>query len=749
MEIIYHKASKCFYLQNEKISYVFKIENGILKHLYYGKRIFAKDDIDLGAQNYSHGVSLWDMPNTKPIESFGLELGSFGHRGDFRSSSLEIDNNGHKTSDFKYFSHSILSDKPRIDGMPSTDGEFSKTLKVVLVDKENKMEANLFYTIYEDSLAITRRMEVINCSKNDIKLKKVYSMNLDFTPKGDMQAITFNGAWLRERSQERVDITHNEICVSSNRGVFSAQANPSMILVEPSTTLDNGVAIGVNLIYSGDFAIKAKKDQYGKIRILAGINEDGFEWTLKPGEMFSTPEVALVYSMTGLNGMSESFHTLYRDHLIPEARTRRDVVCNNWEATGANFDEESLMKFIAHLKDTGVDTFVLDDGWFLKRNDDTTSLGDWIVDPKKLPHGLKYIIDYTHSMGLKFGLWFEPEMISRDSQLFKEHPDWALHSNTMPSKGRNQYVLDLTRDDVCKYVTGVMNKFLDEYDINYVKWDMNRYLTEDFSEHLGERSGEVHHRYVLGLYKIMESVVGRHGSVLFEGCASGGARFDAGMLAYFPQIWCSDNSDPVARAEIQANTSLFYPLSSISCHYAKEVSGITGRATSGIARFAVASMGVFGTELDFSKLSKEEKKELVDYIKFYKENYPDLILMGESYILSEMKDGIYAQQVVDTEQRLSAISILKRESQPVPEEKRIYPKGLKNIAVYEILVGTRLKKLGEAHGNTLMYAGIEVGSWPLRADDHSLEMKHEDNTAQVVLLKEKTNVPPLKGLRKV
>lgn len=742
MHIIFDKNSKTFFLENKEISYVFKIEeSGFLRHLYWGKRI-SRDSLNhLDYFTESQSVFLGDMDRMHPIEEYPLELGSFGNRGDYRESSISINNLGHRTLDLRYKSHKILSEKPEIDGMPSLrDG---KTLKITMFDNVNKIKVDVFYTIYDDSNAIARRMEIVNLNDHEIKIEKAFSACVDIIPKENMQAITFHGAWLRERMQEKNDITHAGIEISSTRGVSSAQTNPSMIIAGANTTMYQGTAIGINLIYSGDFAIKAKQDQYGRIRLTAGINDEDFDWTLKKNEKFSTPEAVFVYSCNGINAMSQSFHNLYRNHLINSdwVKKSRPIICNNWEATGVDFNEKKLMRFIDSLKGSGVDTFVLDDGWFLGRNSDSSSLGDWIVDKKKLPRGLEFIIEYTHKAGLKFGLWFEPEMISKNSLLYQHHPDWAIKSNTIASEGRNQYVLDLSKNEVCDFVIDTINKYLDTYKINYIKWDMNRYLTESFSSELGTRSKEHHHRYNLGLYKVLDAVIKTHPDVFFEGCASGGARFDAGMLAFFPQIWASDNSDAYSRSIIQTHTSLFYPLSSIDCHVTTGTPNMqTGRMSDLTARFSVASMGSFGCEMDFSKLSDEDKRNIREFIAFYKKYFQTLVLSGDTYILSQMNDNnLWAQQIVSKDKALSAISILQGLNKPIPEEKRIYPQGLVASACYRIMVGKQEKLLAKLRGDTIMNAGINVNNWPLRSDPNGIGLNFGDFVGQTLILEQEEN----------
>ena len=475
-----------------------------------------------------------------------------------------------------------------------------------------------------------------------------------------------------------------------------------------NTDENQGEAFGFNLVYSGDFAFKANVDQNEELRVVGGLNDYDFSWEVRVGETFTTPEAVCVYSSAGLGEMSRAFHDLYRNYLINPrfVNKPRPIVINNWEATYFDFNTEKLCAIIDAVTGTGIDTFVLDDGWFGNRNSDTCALGDWFVNLEKLPQGLTPIIEHAHKKGMKFGLWFEPEMINEKSELYRAHPDWAIHARDLaPCVGRDQLVLDFTRDEVCQYVIDVISKILRENQIEYVKWDMNRPLTDNYSAWLGENAKETHHRYVLGLYKVCEALINGFPEVFFEGCASGGCRFDPAMLYYFPQIWTSDDSDAYMRTRIQYGTSVCYPLSSQSCHVSVCPNHQCGRVTPFSARSDIAHLGATGYELDTSKLSKEELEQVKEQIKTYKK-MEDLVLHGDLYRLNNpFEEDLFAEMLVSKDKTRAHITLMNALHIPNGRALRIYPKGLQEDANYYIPELNITKS-----GATLMGVGILVGT---------------------------------------
>lgn len=704
MAIYFDKQTKTFYLESKESTYAFRVsEFGFLNHLYFGKKI-ARDDLnysvyfqDRGHENFiaegrlhSHNQYLNECPT----------IG----RSDYRESMIALNDSRYsRISELKYASHKIYNDKPILEGMPSLRG--GKTLAVTLKDEYNESEVILYYTVYDELPVILRRTEIINKGKKPLKIDRAYSFALDLDDE-KWDAITLHGAWARERFIERTPLHHGIFAIDSKRCASSGQINPFMALCRKNADEDSGEVLGFNLVYSGDFVFKAQVNQIENTRVLGGINDYDFEWELGKGEKFSTPEAVMVYSDGGIGKMSRIFHDLYRKYLInPRYVDKiRPIVINNWEATYFDFDTKKLCDIIDSVKGTGIDTLVLDDGWFGERNSDKTSLGDWYVNMKKLPGGLKPIIDHAHKNGMKFGLWIEPEMISENSELYKAHPDWAIQvPGIKPCHGRDQQILDLTRDEVVDYVIEVMSKILSENDIDYIKWDMNRTMTENYSEHLGKNNKEIHHRYILGVYKICEALVNGFPHIFFEGCSAGGARFDPAMLYYFPQFWTSDDTDAYMRTFIQYGTSLCYPLSSMSCHVADCPNHQTGRTTPFNSRADIAHLGATGYELDTTKFSDEIKEQVKEQVKAYKE-MEDLVLFGDLYRLDCMQNGNYfAEQIVSKDKSKSHITVMRAMAFPNFAVYRIYPKGLDANAKYFIK-----EENITLSGSTIMNVGLVV-----------------------------------------
>ena len=686
MAIYYNEQLKTFYLESENLSYVFCVNDyGFLNHLYYGKRIPREDlshsifYIDRG-----HGCCLPGKSRAHSLSVYANECPTFG-RTDYRESMIALcDYKGCRVGDLKYIGHEIVKEKPAISGMPSVRG--GETLIVDLKDDVNGALAKLYYTVFEDLPVILRHVKIENTSNQTLTIDRAYSFSVDFPDKA-WEAIALPGAHLRERFIERTPLSHGVFAVDSKRGVSSGQMNPFFAIVRNNTDENQGEVYGFNFVYSGDFTFKAQIDQNEDLRVLGGINDYDFEWELKSGESFETPEMVLVYSDAGLGKMSRAFHDLYRNYLVNPrfVKKPRPIVINNWEATYFNFDTEKLCAIIDSVEGTGIDTFVLDDGWFGVRNHDRSGLGDWFVNLNKLPQGHTPIIEHAQKKGMKFGLWFEPEMVNKDSDLYRKHPDWIIQAEGIePCPGRDQYVLDLTRDEVCQYIIDSVSAILKNNDIDYVKWDMNRTLTDNYSVKLGKRSKETHHRYVLGLYKICEAIVNGFPNVFFEGCASGGCRFDAGILYYFPQIWTSDDSDAYLRTIIQYGTSLCYPLSAMSCHVSACPNHQCGRVTPFDSRADIAHLGATGYELDTTKTAKEDLDKVKKQVEQYKK-MESLVLHGDLYRLNNpLEENLFAEMIVSKDKSFAHATVMRPLSIPNGECIRIYPKGLNEAAFYYV-----------------------------------------------------------------
>ncbi len=704
MGIKFNEQNKTFYINGKSFTYAFRVnKSGFLQHLYYGKKI-AEDDLEHTIYRRIRGHAA-NNPFTDREESFdeiSCEFPMYG-RSDFREGVFAFDADGVRVCDFIYDSYALLEEKPRNIGMPTLRG--GTTLCVVLKEKLHGITVKLYYSIYDGFDALVRRMDVINDGAKEITVDRAYSFSADL-PRKSYQLITLPGAHLRERQICRRDIVQGIFTADSKYGVSSAQMNPFVAVVAKNTDENHGDAYGFNLIYSGNFTLKTELGQAGTVRVLGGINDFDFAWALGTGECFSTPEAVLVYSADGLGGMSRTFHDLYRDYLMPPTFTKqsRPVVLNNWEGTYFDFDEEKLCNIIRSASGTGINMFVLDDGWFGERNGETAGLGDWFINMNKLPNGFKNIISCAHENGMKFGLWFEPEMVDADSDLYRAHPDWAIHVDGLrPCEGRFQYVLDYTRADVRDYIVEAMSKVLNENEIDYVKWDMNRAITENYSAALGKNGKEFSHRYVLGLYDVLTKITTRFPNLFIEGCSSGGCRFDPAMLYFSPQIWTSDNSDAYARTAIQYGTSLCYPISAMSCHVSASPNHQTGRITSLESRTAIAHLGATGYELDSTKLSADELTHIKKDIDDYRE-IEDLMLVGDLYRLNDpLQENLFAQIVVSKDKSRALITVMLPLNVGNGLPTYIYPEGLDEDAVYSI------RELGiTLCGKTIQNAGIRV-----------------------------------------
>lgn len=636
------KEKDFFILETEHTTYCFRVmQTGHLEHLYYGRKITLPDEKSVEAlvekQAFAPGnTNYYDADHKETaLEDVRLEMSSYG-KGDIREPFVEvIHGDGSFTSDFLYKDALITNGKQEFATLPGSYDEQDEVeqLQVTLWDKNYRLRLELYYFVYAGCDVITRSAKLINDSAETVKLERLMSMQLDFDT-SDYVFTTFNGAWAREMKRYDVRVTAGKHVNSSYAGVSSNRANPFVMLSRVGTTEDYGECYGFNLIYSGNHYEAVEVNSYGKTRFVSGINPQSFCFALEPGMEFEAPEAVMTFSNRGYNGMSGQMHQFVRKHIVRGEwkKKTRPVLLNSWEASYFDINERKLLNLAKAGKDAGIELFVMDDGWFGKRNDDTTSLGDWDVNEKKLPNGLSGLCGKIKALGLQFGIWVEPEMVNVKSNLYEEHPDWVLQiPGKAHAEGRNQRVLDLGRTEVQDYIVEKMTQVFDSADISYVKWDMNRIFSDCFSGALPpERQGEAAHRYVMGLYRCMKKLTERFPHILFEGCASGGNRFDLGILCYFPQIWASDDTDALCRAEIQNNYSYGYPMSVVSAHVSACPNHQTLRITPLETRFNVACFGVLGYECNFADMKKEDMQLIKAQIALYKE-WREVLQKGRFY----------------------------------------------------------------------------------------------------------------------
>lgn len=632
MGITFDEQRKIFMLQMKDASYVMGLSDGYLGHLYFGKKInHISDRVTFREKDYSF---LEGKPGDKCtfMDGFPFEYGTAGV-GDFRVSALNLANDrGDIACELKYKEHTIYDGKKGIPGLPAAFGseEDAKTLEIVLEDTAGLCEVTLSYSIFEDLNAVVKSVSLKNISDEDIYIDKILSSCIEL-PYTGQEIISLHGSWARERRVDRRAIGHGKIAIESTRGISSHQEHPFIALVDAGTTENSGNAIGMAFVYSGNFIAEVERTQHDELRAVFGISPYEFNWKLAPKESFNAPEVVLVESHEGLGSMSRTFHDLIRNHLIrsPYLHEQRPILINNWEATYFDFNMDKLLEIARQAKECGIEMLVMDDGWFGKRDSDNSSLGDWTDDLRKLPEGVKGLCEKVNDIGLAMGIWFEPEMISPDSELYRAHPDWALAiDGRAASECRNQFVLDLTRREAVDYVYECVARVLRETNIQYIKWDMNRPLTDVGSK--VTRAGEIHHRYMLAVYELMERLTLEFPKLLLENCSSGGGRFDMGMLYYSPQIWCSDDTDAMERLSIQEGTALIYPPSAIGAHVSICPNHIVGRTTDFRTRGYVALAGTFGYELDITKLSDDEKAMIKEQVADYKK-YNHIVREGDYY----------------------------------------------------------------------------------------------------------------------
>ncbi|MFR2188860.1 MAG: alpha-galactosidase [Blautia sp.] len=695
MAVRFDEKKNLFTLQTLDSTYQMKVDDhGVLLHTYYGA---AADETDfsylIGPEDRGFSGQPGDEKKnrTYSMDYYPLEYPVQGN-GDFRVKALKAGFEGEVPAlDLRFVSYEQGKGKYSLPGLPAlfeAEAEEAETLKITLKDWVEEIYVTLFYGIFEKKNIITRAASIENRSGKNVVLKRALSLGLDFL-EGDMDLIHFYGKHAGERQFERRNLPHGITEISSSRGTSSHHHNPFVILCDRDTTEDFGNAYGISFIYSGGFRIQMEKDQVDGIRLVCGIDDEEFLWKLAPGESFVTPEAALSYSENGLTALSDQFQKAYHANLIrsPWKDKKRPTLVNNWEATYFGFDAEKLLKIAGEAADLGLDMLVLDDGWFGKRDDDNSGLGDWFVNEKKLGCTMKELVDRVNALGLKFGIWLEPEMVSEDSELYRMHPDWVLQiPGREPNRSRNQLVLGLSRKEVREYMKKFINDTLSCANISYVKWDMNRSVDNVYSAADPTLSqGAVRHKYVLGLYEVMEDMLTRHPDLLLEGCSGGGGRFDAGMLYYAPQIWCSDNTDAIERLRIHYGTSFGYPMSSVSAHVSVCPNHQNGRVTPFKTRGICAMQGSFGYELDLSKLSEEDKAEARRQITVYNENW-ELFQSGSYYRLnSPMENHDYtAWSYVSKDQRKASLSVIYTDLHGNPKPVRVKLKGLKKDASYDV-----------------------------------------------------------------
>lgn len=720
--INYDEKNRVFHLHNDQISYLLAVEEGkTLAHLYFGKAIknyhgqMRYPRVDRGFSGNLPG----SLDRTFSRDSLPKEYSSAGEMDYHTPAAVIRQSDGSNALFLTYEGYKIVDGKPDLEGLPHSFVESkdeAQTLIVTLIDEKSQVKFELSYTIYRNRPVITRSVKVINNGDKKVNIEKVASMQIDFVDR-DFESITLPGAHAHERRVERSEINQGIHVYSSHRGTSSHQMNPFMALVDPDTTEFAGEAYGFALVYSGNHKFEVERDQFAQTHVNIGINDFNFNWELRPTASFQTPEVLMVYSDQGINKMSQAFHSLIHERVIRSKYKNqvRPILVNNWEATYFDFDEKKLQPIVDDAKEMGIEMFVLDDGWFGHRDDDNSSLGDWSVFEKKFPNGLDHFADYVHQQGLKFGLWFEPEMISMDSDLYKKHPDYLMHvPGRLPSPSRNQYVLDLGRKEVRDNIFDQMNNILSSGKIDYIKWDMNRHLSDIYEADLpSARQGEVYHRYVLGLYNLLERVVDTYPDLLIEGCSGGGGRFDAGMAYYTPQIWASDDSDAIDRLSIQYGTSLVYPQSMMTSHVSVSPNEQNGRITPFNTRGVVAMWGDLGYELDLTKMSKEDRQAVKNQVAEYKK-IRQVTQYGTFYRLKNAQTSNQcAWETVSLDKNEVVLSVVKvmASAQPYLTKTKLVgldpEKQYEDQASHEVYGGDELMNLGiydpVEHGDFMAY----------------------------------------------
>lgn len=703
-------------------------ENNYLAHLYYGNRLDDSYALEMGKVGYHTGMPLaYDgccrelSPNVCPFE-----YSAYGS-GDFRTTPLKVRfHDGSSVCDLRFDSAKVLENKPMLKGLPALhdDKGKSQSVEICLKDKIYDLRVYLLYTVFEEYDIISRSVRVENHTGKDMLLESVLSTCID-NYEDEYDFVTFNGKPIYERSFNRTQLGELKLTCESRRGSSSHQNNPFVIFCSKNCDEKIGECYGSAFVYSGNFTASMEKTQIGTTRFVMGINPENFTFMLKDGEAFQAPEVIHSFSNSGFGTLSRNYHNIIKKHLFrgKYADSKRPVLINNWEATYFKFNAEKLLAIAEQAKTIGADTFVLDDGWFLGRNGDNSSLGDWVVDEEKLGCSLNELITEINKLGMKFGLWFEPECISENSQLYRVHPEWVLHAPDRKSTlGRKQWVIDMSNPEAVDGIFSMMSNILDNNNIEYIKWDFNRYLTDVYSHSLpAKKQGEVHHRYILGLYDLLERLCKRYPNLLIESCASGGGRFDCGMLYYTPQIWASDNTDPLDRVNIQYGTSFCYPIISMGAHVTASPNHITKRSTSFKIRSNVAMAGTFGYELDLTNLTDEEIEFLASETKFYKK-HSDLVRNGDYYRLTADNGRYIAWQFVSSDKNQSLAVIVQKQNsidyKPVIQKFE----GLDSNTMYQVFVDGE-KRESLYSGIALMEIGLNIRT--VRYEGDSTRIKFE------------------------
>ena len=716
MAITYFEKERIFKLDTPGSSYVIGIvdKENFVGHVYYGKKLRDANIAYLlrtgegpfvPSENNRERVSFYD---TFPMEYAGNGL------GDYRRSSISVrTEGGHTAVSLFYVSHKIYAGKPGLAGLPATfgDEDSCETLELLCEDPVLGLKVTLLYTAFSDVDVITRSVRIENDGEM-LYLTKALSFSMDMDNR-DFTLLTMHGSWARERMLEHRKVKKGFMGVESVRGESSHQEHPFMALAAGNADQSQGEVYGMHFVYSGNFIGQVELGQFDTVRVGMGIHPENFCWKLEKGESFQTPEVVLVYSDTGYDGMTHQFHELYRNHLIRSEYKdkKRPILINNWEATYFDFNTEKLLSIAKKASELGIEMLVMDDGWFGHRNDDSTSLGDWFVNEKKLPGGLNYLVDEVNKLGMKFGIWMEPEMISPDSELYKEHPDWAIAvKGRTGTLSRNQYVLDFSRKDVRDCIYEKIRAILSSANIEYVKWDMNRQLTDLGSLALpADRQGELSHRYVLGVYEMQERLTRDFPDLLLENCSGGGARFDPGMLYYSPQIWCSDDTDAIERLGIQEGTALIYPLSAMGAHVSDCPNHTVGRNTPFKTRGEVALAGTFGYELDITKIAKEEQEQIPQQTAMY-HKYNDLVREGDYYRIASYRENHFydCYMVVSKDKKEALVTFVTVHARPNYHSLKVRLQGLNPNLDYRL--EGEMENECVYGGDLLMNAGMLVPS---------------------------------------
>ena len=712
MAAVFLEEEKIFKLDTRNTTYVIAVvdDEQFLGHVYYGKKL---KEVHLDGLLRIHENPFVPSRNNRDrvsfLDSFPMEYPAHG-LGDYRESCINIrTEKGNVGLALSYVSHKITEGKDGLEGLPASFGKAGEceTLKILCEDKVTGLQVILQYGIFDEADVITRSIKVVNTGKEDLYLTKVYSACLDMDNK-DFEAISLHGSWARERQIETVPVSHGKYSVESIRGESSHQDHPFLALKTKNADQENGEVYAMHFVYSGNFKAQVQSDQFDQVRMTMGIHPEDFTWKLKEGESFQAPETVLVYSAQGLGQMTRIFHDFYRNHLIRSEykNQKRPILINNWEATYFDFDTDKLIAIAKQASVLGIEMLVMDDGWFGNRCDDNRALGDWFVNEEKLKGGLEYLVDEVNKLGMKFGIWFEPEMISPDSDLCRAHPDYAIAiPGREPSLCRNQYVLDLTRKEVRDYAYECVAKILRSANIEYVKWDMNRQLSDIGSLELpADQMGELYHRYVLAVYEMQERMMTEFPHLLLENCSGGGARFDPGMLYYSPQIWCSDDTDAIERLKIQEGTALIYPLSTMGAHVSDCPNHTVGRVTPFETRGYVALAGTFGYELDVTKIPESDREQIPAQVAMY-HKYNDLVREGDYYRIASYAENHYfdCYGVVSKDKKEALYTYVQVLNRPNYHSRRIYLKGLAAEKYYAIE-----GEDGTWSGEQLMNAGLLV-----------------------------------------